>query len=72
MNIQFITEIQLFNDYLKIQNITFKLDESLDKILKHLGNRKTTLTEWMETNKSNNVAKELSYIKYPNKWPGLE
>ena len=52
----------------KMQNITFHSNESLEKILKNPRNNKTTLTEWMETNKSNDEAKKLSYIEFTNRW----
>ena len=51
-----------------MQNITFKSNESLDNILKHPGNYKTTLTEWMEINKLNCEARNLLYTEFPNKW----
>ena len=50
------------------QNITYHSNQRLENILKKPGVQKTTLTEWMTINKSNDEAKELTYIQFPKKW----
>ena len=51
-----------------MQNITFHSNQRLDNIIKQPGIQKTTLTEWMEINKINTDAKELTYAQFPKKW----
>ena len=51
-----------------MQNITFHSNQRLDNIIRQPGIQRTTLTEWMEINKINTEARQLSYIQFPTKW----
>ncbi|KAK9669021.1 hypothetical protein RND81_13G103600 [Saponaria officinalis] len=50
------------------QNIIFDDEEHLEDVLKRVGEAKTTLTEWMVTNKENPDARHLTYADFPTKW----
>ena len=51
-----------------MQNITFRSNQRLNNIIRQPRIQKTTLTEWMEINKSNCEARELTYTQFPKKW----
>ena len=51
-----------------MQNIMFHSNQRLDNFIRQPGIQKTTLTEWMEINKINTDAKELTYAQFPKKW----
>ena len=51
-----------------MQNITFHSNQRLNNKIRQPGIDKTTLIEWMETNKHDNNAKKLTYIEFPTKY----
>ena len=52
----------------KMQNIIFHSNQHLNNIIRHPGIHKTTLTEWMETNKYDINVRELTYIEFLSKF----
>ena len=52
----------------KLQNITFNSNQRLNNIIRQPGIDKTTLTEWMEINKYDTNARELTYTEFPIKY----
>ena len=59
---------RLFLHLQEMENIMFRSNQCLDNILKHPRIHKTTLTEWIEVNKSTIEARELLYTEFLNKW----
>ena len=51
-----------------MQNDTFHSNQRLDNIIRQPGIQKITLTEWIETNKLSNEARELTYTQFLKKW----
>ena len=51
-----------------MQNITFNSNQRLNNIIRQPGIDKTTLTEWMEINKYDINARELTYTEFPIKY----
>ena len=51
-----------------MQNITFNSNQRLNNIIRQPGIDKTTLTEWMEINKYDTNARELTYTEFPIKY----
>ncbi|KAD4586401.1 hypothetical protein E3N88_24002 [Mikania micrantha] len=47
-----------------MQNITFKDNEHLDKVLANPATRHTTLTEWLHTNQIDQSGRHLRYVDY--------
>ena len=50
------------------QQVIFPDSTDVRKILRRKGVKETKFTQWMETNKQHEEAKELTYADFPTKW----
>jgi len=50
------------------QVTTFEDHEHLHEVLERVGSARTTLIEWMKTNKAHVKARELTYAKFLSMW----
>ena len=51
-----------------MHNVTFNTTQPLDSIIGKPGVKKIMFTEWMETNKQDHTAIDLTYPQFPTKW----
>uniref|UniRef100_A0A803KUF8 Uncharacterized protein n=1 Tax=Chenopodium quinoa TaxID=63459 RepID=A0A803KUF8_CHEQI len=50
------------------QHVLFQDHEHLNDVLERVGQKKTTLTEWMTANKLYAEARDLTYVDFPTEW----